>query len=116
MPAGQFSITVEQGVAFDLAVQVHSDDETPQDLTGYSARASVRIKYTDPAPTLVFTCAVTDAAQGRLSITATAAETDAMSLKQKITQALWDLELEAPDGKVDRLLEGTAWLSGGITR
>lgn len=96
------------------SVQVFSS----YDLTGFSARASIRPTADSTTLTVAFTCLIVS---NQITISLTDTETSAIPTvdKQKYSQLAkytWDLEIEALDGTVTRLLNGIVTVSPEVTR
>lgn len=112
MPAGNWDLRIEQGATFN-ETYTSSDDGTPVDWTGWTARAQIRAKaevgaelFLDLEPFLAInTTAIT------LAIPA-----DVTALLTR--SGVWDLELD--DGAVEptviRFLQGKALLSPEVTQ
>lgn len=112
MPAATYNLTIEQGADFAIQLTL-SEDGSAKNLTGYSARAQMRLKKTDVSPAATFTCTVTSATEGKVK----------MSLANAITTDLspgiyyYDLELyTANDDNVTRLLQGQATVVAEVTK
>jgi hypothetical protein len=112
MTAAVYNLVIDQGS--DFAVQLAlAEDGSVKDLTGYSARAQLRLKKTSVEKAADFTCIVTNPSGGVVS----------MQLNNTITASLaagiyyYDLELfTAGDTIVTRLLEGQATITQEVTR
>jgi len=118
MAAGKYDMVIDQGADFTLQLVV-KDNDVPMDITGYSARAHLRQKVTDPDtnPDAVFTCTVTSPSVGEIL----------MEMDHTITRGLvgghyvYDLEIYTQDSLGDddvviRLLQGKAFISPEVTR
>ena len=112
MSAGKHNINIEQGATFKLQLTVSTNDGTPVNLVGYQVRGQVRIQFEDTTPTATFTCVITDAANGKVEVTLSAATTTALSF----TKGVYDIELVTPASNVVRLLKGNAILSKEVTK
>lgn len=110
-------------------------DGSPVDLTGYSARMTVRSRLNAFAVASLTTDANTiggtislGGANGTITLSMTAAESTALKpaaltisdLSSKdeppFTTFIYDLELVAPDDTVTRVLEGRVYLHAEVTR
>ena len=127
MTATKQTITIEQGATFDDTIAVHQPAPvgTPAadllvfDLAGYDVRMHIRptVADTDPSPEPLLALTL---ANGRITVTAPnlirrrieAADTAALNFDA----AVYDLELQAPDGTVARPLQGSVKLSREVTR
>lgn len=119
MPAQLYNITIEQKATFELAITWTEDDGAPINLTGYTAKFSVRTGY-DGDEIL----SVTDTPTSDGGITLGGADgTIQVELKPEYTALLpssteryvYDLVLKSGGGKVYRLINGTAFISPGVT-
>jgi hypothetical protein len=112
MSAGIYDIVIEQGGDYALQFVV-KDDGVPRDLTGYSARAMMRQKYSDVSPVATFTCSLPDAANGVVKA----------ELHNSVTKDLtpgrykWDIELyTSGDSVVFPILKGKAEVRAEATK
>jgi hypothetical protein len=51
MPAGKYSLLIEQGTTLDIELQYRDSNDIPIDLTGYSGRMQIKNSYADTATT-----------------------------------------------------------------
>jgi hypothetical protein len=51
MPAGKYSLLIEQGATLNLELQYKDSNNTPIDLTGYSGKMQIKNNYADSATT-----------------------------------------------------------------
>lgn len=116
MTAGVYDITIEQGATFRLNLEWVDSNSDPVDLTGYTARMQVRRRYASTEAALNLTTEnggiVLGGAAGTILIEAAAGATDDIDFKIGV----YDLELEAADGFVTRLLQGAVTISPEVTR
>jgi hypothetical protein len=116
MPAAKYDFTIEQGATFSLGFAWKSDDGIAVDLTGYTARMQVRQSVGSPDVLLDATTEngllSIDEETGRVNISLPASVTTAMTWRR----GRYDIEVEAPDGTVTRLVEGSAIVSREVTR
>ena len=114
-PAG-YDIEIIQGQTFARAVVWKDSDGEPIDLTGYGARMQVRRSKASPDVLFELTTAngrvAIDGAAGKVTLTITAEESAAFTWRRGV----YDLELEAGDGVVRRLLEGAVEVNREVTR
>lgn len=116
MPAAIHNILIEQGSTFKLNLTWKDSDDVPVDLTGYSARMQVRPTVESSDVLLNLNTAngsiVLGGDAGTIAVTAAATQTE------KITgrRAVYDLEVEASNGVVTRLLQGAVAISLEVTR
>ena len=107
----RFDLVINQGADFSVTFPVLDTGDQPQDLAGWSARAQVRDRDTDPEPLHDFAdeLAVTES---DIVLTVPAAVSSAWSW----THGRYDLELVSPSGGVTRLVEGAVIMRPEITR
>jgi len=114
MTAGTWNPTIEQGADWTVEL-TWADDGTPIDLTGYTARMSLRHSARDTVSIHL------DTTNGRISLGG-AAGTITLSLTAAETAEIpahnhpYDLEVVNPDGRVVRLVQGIATVSREQTR
>lgn len=112
MSAATFNIIMDQGADFAIQLTV-SENESPKDLTGYSARSQMRVKKIDTAIAASFTCTIPNPTTGVIL----------MEMGNAVTAGLlaglyfYDLELfTAGDAYVIRILGGQVTVTQEITR
>jgi hypothetical protein len=109
LPAIRYDLLVEQGCDYTLTVPVLDDAGQPQTLAGWTVRGQIRAGYS--SPTVLHTLALTLSGTAvTLRVPATASAAWTFSLGR------YDVELEAPDGTVTRLVEGSVVVRPEITR
>lgn len=116
-PAHEDIIIYQGATYFRRYTWKTGDPATPVDLTGATLRMQVRETKHSDIPLLSLSTGgsgitVTDAANGKFTVRAEAAQTDALSF----TTGVYDLEIKLADGTVTRLVEGSATLSRQVTR
>ena len=117
MAAGRFDLIIEQGVDFAYTVR-WSDGQSaespglPVNLSGSTVRAQIRYTYGAPyPPALELDADISDAANGEITLRATALETATLT-----KDGVWDLEIYDPSNKVTRLLSGRVQVSPEVTK
>ncbi len=115
MTAGEHNITIEQGATFALPISV-TKDGVPWNLTNYTIRMQVRKKFTSTSTEIELTEANSRVVRGTGShqFTLTIEPDDTADLT--FDTGRYDLEIEATDGTVTRLLEGLVYLNKEVTR
>jgi hypothetical protein len=115
MPAGNYDITCDQGATFSRVITWRNSNNTPIDLTNYTARMQVRANY--PSTTVVLSLTTENAgialggALGTITLAATATATAAITADQYV----YDLEM-ITGSQVTRLVEGTFTVTPEVTR
>lgn len=118
MTAGVLDILVEQGATWTRSLAWETTDVPPVPISvvGYLARLMIRKTYRSDLPSLTLTSAVgggiTLTAPNQIDILMTATQTASLAM----STGVYDLELEAPDGTVTRLLQGVVTVSPEATR
>jgi hypothetical protein len=112
MPATVQNLIIDARGVVSGDVQLIGSDGQPLDLTGYTARASVKAKYSDPAPLAVFICTV-DGPEGTVSWSMSKTET--AKLQGVLGECVWDLWLDDPDGGPDPILRGSVRINQAVS-
>lgn len=116
MAAGKYDINIEQGSTFKRTITWKNAAGNPIDITGYSARLHMRESVNAAITVLTLTTQnggiELGGALGTINLTASATDTSAILAKKGV----YDLEIEAPNGEVTRLLEGKFSVSPEVTR
>lgn len=111
------AITIRQGATWRFAFRIR-DDGTLRNLTGWTARMQVRRTHAS-AETLL---SLDDSSGGgitiepligKVTLTATPSQTEGLPAP---LAAVYDIEVEGPQGQVDRVLEGVARITPEVTR
>ena len=110
MSAGTYNINIDQGSDFSLQLTV-KEDGSAKDLTGFSARAQMRPTVDSSTLTATFTCTITNASSGILTMALANTVTDDID----VGQYAYDLELFTGSTS-QRLIQGTATVVGEVTR
>lgn len=113
MPATVWNFTIEQGATWMTALTL-----TGRDLTGCTARMQIRETVASPTALVSLNSGVdggitlTAGPPGVIDIVISATQTAAMTWKNGV----YDLELIAPGGAVERLLKGDVRVDFEVTR
>lgn len=112
MSAAKYNLFIDQGSDFAIQFTL-SEDSATKDLTGYDARAQLRLKKLDTTAAATFTCTVPQDSSGIIH----------MEMNNSTTKDIaaglyfYDLELYTPnDGNVTRILEGQVTVTQEVTR
>ena len=111
MAAGKHNFTLEQGSTFNREITVQENNQA-LNLTGYSARMQMRSTHDSSTIALTFTASVSNAAQGKIQLSASATNTAAVEEGMYV----YDLEIESGSSGVTRLLEGQVTVTPEVTR
>lgn len=115
MSAGIYNDTLDQGATYNLVVIYKDANDTPINLTGYSAYMQLRKNYDSTVADLTLTTAnggiSINGPIGEITITATATQTTTLLSDYY----LYDLEL-VYDSTTTRLLQGQITVNSEVTR
>lgn len=119
--AGTYNLNINQGATHLWEVTYTDNEEQPIDLTGYQGRGQIRLNVNSPDVLCTFTVTVVGPEQGRVDVLLPASQTEGLVLRgrtaQDRTEAQYDVEVfNTSDGKVIRLLQGSAFISPEVTR
>ena len=117
MAAGKHNIKIDQGATFELTLTI-KESGSAKDSSSYSARAHLRKTKESTSTSAVFTCD-RDGAGSALSDTGvvTMGLTPAQTNELAEGKYVYDLEIfTANDAIVNRIIEGSATVTRGITR
>lgn len=113
-------LQILQGATFERAFRLFQDvlKINRTDLTGYSIRAMIRRRESDPSPiwsgsTDTTGITITDAANGEFSMEIDATTTASLPSRHEL---MWQLELVSGAGKVYRLFEGPVAVVAEVTK
>ena len=105
-------LSIDQGTDFIAEVQVDDTDGTTANLTGYTVAGQIRKTYSSTTK-VDFTCAVTDAAAGKISIALSNTQTGAM----KAGRYVYDVEITRTSNSYKtRVIEGQVTVTPGVTQ
>lgn len=109
------NLDIKKGMDWNMTLTVKDDNDTPQDLTDYSAKMQMRQKYNGDVLATLQTSgsgiAITGA-EGLITIEFDHETTEAWNF----SKALYDLYIESPAGSRQYLLEGIFTLNPRVTR
>jgi hypothetical protein len=117
MTSGKQDITIEQGANFKRSLIWKDKNAAPVDITGYSAKMSIRQRKSDSGALLTIRHngsnpeIILGGATGTIDIDILASKTDVLTFKW----GYYDLELTDGSSNVTRLLEGRVRLSKQVT-
>tara|TARA_B100000929_G_scaffold274504_1_gene247707 strand:- start:890 stop:1225 length:336 start_codon:yes stop_codon:yes gene_type:complete len=111
MAAGTYNFIMEQGATFSRQLTV-KEDGSAMDLTGYSVASKFRSTHDSSTVVGTFTCTVTSASGGQITMAMTASTT--ADIEEGMYK--YDLEITSGSGTVTRLLEGDITVNPEVTR
>jgi hypothetical protein len=112
MSAATYNIAIDQGSDFAVELQI-SEEGVPRVLTGYFARAHIRKTKTSGVVAAEFTCTITDALDGKLTMVMPNADTSALAYGSYF----YDMEIYTlNDAAVTRMLQGEVVVTQEVTR
>jgi hypothetical protein len=109
--AGFVELTIEQGATFTTTVDVKDGTGAATNLTGYSGSAQLRKSYYSTTANN-FTVAITDAVNGTITVSMTAANTANLTPGRYV----YDLLITSPTSVKTRVIEGIATILPSVTR
>jgi hypothetical protein len=111
-----YNLVIYQGANLSQVFTWQDSNQTPVNLTGYTARMQARTSIEAPTPFIDLTNAnggvTLGGSAGTVTVTMTATQTAAITE----TVGIYDLELVSPGGIVTRFLQGTVVISREVTR
>lgn len=111
--AAYTEIIMDQGTTFNTEITLNDDTSSaPINLSGYIVRSQMRRSYYSANASATFTCTITDAANGELTLSLT----DGQTSNIKAGRYLFDLETVDTSNVVTRVLEGIITVTPGVTR
>jgi hypothetical protein len=111
MSAGTHNFTLEQGTTFSKTITVKQDGSA-LNLSGYTVRSQMRSTHDSSSVALSFTASVSDASNGKITISANDTQTSAVEEGIYV----YDLEMESTLGVVTRLIQGKVTVTPEVTR
>ena len=116
MPAAKLDIFIEQGTTWEHSLMLQDSNGASINLTGYTAQMQIRASFSAANPLITLTNT-----NGRITITQLTGSIDLLLQASETTDlnfsnAVYDLIITSPAGRVTRLLQGTAILNFDVTR
>lgn len=109
--AGFAELTLEQGASYSTTVTVNDATGSPTNLTGYTCASQIRKSYYSSTANS-FTVVVSNAANGEITMSMTAANTANLSPGRYV----YDLLITSPASVKTRVVEGIVTVLGSVTR
>ena len=111
MAAGTYNFTIEQGATFTRLLTL-KENASVMNLAGYSAASQMRSTHDSSTVVGTISASVTNASAGQLTLSMTASATG--SIEEGIY--VYDVEITASSGAVNRILQGRVTLTPQVTR
>jgi len=111
MSAGTYNFTLEQGATFNRILTLQ-ENSAAMNLSGYSVASKFRSTHDSSTVVGTFSCTITDASAGKLTLSMTNSATSA--IEEGIY--VYDLEITSGAGSVTRVLQGKITVSPEVTR
>lgn len=113
----KLNLKVNQGATYKHTIFWVDDNDVPINITGHVCRMQARAKLDAPSTLLNLTTEnggliIANALLGEIRIYLSATDTTNINW----TSAVYDLEIEAPNGDVTRLIEGKITVTKEVTR
>ena len=105
------NLTVDQGTDFTMSVDVTDTDGDALNLTGFTVAGQVRRSYFS-STAVNFTCAVSNATSGIITVSLSGTQSDAM----KAGRYVYDVEITNAGGTKTRVLEGQLEIMPAVTK
>lgn len=105
-------LLIEQGADYAIKVQITDDSNEPIDLTGFTAQGQMRKHYTSSAAYDFEVELFSDVVESYLLLTMANEDTSIVPAGRYV----YDVKLTGPDGKVSRIIQGTATVGPEVTR
>ena len=111
MAAGTYNFTIEQGATFTRLLTL-KENASVMNLAGYSAASQMRSTHDSSTVVGTFSCSVANASGGTISMLMSASATG--GIEEGIY--VYDVEITASSGAVNRILQGRVTLTPQVTR
>ena len=111
MSAGTYNFILEQGATFNRILTL-KENNAVMNLTGYSVAAKLRSTHDSSSVVGTFTCTISDAANGKITM----AMTNSTSAAIEEGIYVYDLEITSGTGSVTRLMQGEVTVNPEVTR
>ena len=119
--AAPINITINQGETFEQGFQwLQGDGITPMVLNGYTGACEIRNGAHNQGVLMTVPVVITDSANGKFTISLTAAQTAALPTSGAIysqkTEYAYDVEFTSGSGYVYRVINGVISVSPEVTK
>lgn len=109
--SGKLDLTIEQGATFSRVITIKDSSNTAVNISTDSFAGQVRKRHQSGSVEASMTFTITDGANGEVTATISAADTNSMTPGDQVYDIEW-----TSGSTVTRLLEGTATVTPGVTR
>jgi len=110
--SGKLDIIIEQGGKFDRIIQIKDNDGNAVDITGNTFAGDIRKRYGSATRAEDFNISITEAVNGKISVSISSDSTAAMEAGEYVYDIHWTPSFT----NTVRLLEGIAEVTPGVTR
>ena len=111
MAAGTYNFILEQGATFNRILTL-KENNSVMNLTNYTVASKMRSTHDSSTVVGTFTCTVSDASGGEITMQMTASTTSA--IEEGIY--VYDVEITNSAGTVTRIMEGNITVNPEVTR
>lgn len=112
----RYNATIQQNASWVLNVTITDSGGTAKNLTGYTGKSQIKSAYGASAVLAEPTVTITDAANGKLEIKLTAAQTAALAVTVPGKLPVWDVLISNTENTLTfRILEGNVTVTPGVT-
>jgi hypothetical protein len=112
MITAKWNLSIQQGESVRRDFQLLSGNNTPLNLSAYTATSEIRVSHTSPSASAVFTASIPDPVDGTLRLELS--PTDCLALTGSCY--FYDIRLDDSSGSVLYPIEGKITVSPSITR
>ena len=106
--ASTYNLNVTQGSTASFNINLSNADGTPMDLTGFSVRGSIKLRYSDTSPLVVFSTTINDN-------TVTKPLTSAQTAVLPVGMGVYDVEKYSTAYDSEVLLSGKVFIHPEVT-
>jgi hypothetical protein len=105
------NLYIDAGTDFNTNISVSTNGVTALNLTGYTVKSQMRKSYSS-SQMFEFTTSIYDALQGKIKLEMTDTQTSSIPAGRW----LYDIEINSPDNKKSRVVEGIITVTPQITQ
>lgn len=120
-PDGSVDLVGKQGSTWRFVLEIKQSNNSPMNLTGYTARGQIRKFYNSRDVVKSFTCTIMNpATDGKIGVMLSATDTAAIKCggtpKELTSTYVYDIEIESSEGEVTRVLQGKLYVDPEVTK